>query len=312
MIIYVLGSAAGGGVPQWNCRGANSAAARAGSSAVKPRTQSSLAVSPDGRRWVLLNASPDLREQIGNTPHLHPDLNGPPRNSPIAAVVLTNADVDHVAGLLTLREGHPLAILASSRVLDVLKANPIFNVLDGEKVRRLPMQMNRWVEVLRSNDGLCQLDIRPYPVPGKIALYLEDPEDPSAGPALGTSEGDTIGLEISDGKRSFHYIPGCARVDAALTDRLKGSPLVFFDGTLFTDDELIAQGLLAKTGQRMGHISMSGPQGSLSALSSLDIGRRVFIHINNSNPVLRQDSNERAEVERQGWEIAFDGMELTL
>ena len=273
-----------------------------------PRTQSSLAVSPDGRRWVLLNASPDLREQLGRTPWLHPDPDGPLRNNPIAAVVLTNADVDHVAGLLTLREGHPFTVFAASRVLDVLAANPIFNVLDQVKVKRRAMMIGTPVEVLAGEPG-NRLSVTPFLVPGKIALYLEDA---GAGENLGTADGDTIGLEVSDGVRSFHYIPGCARIDDALRQRLRGSRLVFFDGTLYTDDEMITQGLLHKTGQRMGHISVSGLDGSMAGLASLDISRRVFIHINNSNPVLRENSPERAEVGRQGWGVAFDGMEVTL
>ena len=309
MIIHVLGSAAGGGVPQWNCNGRISAAARSGSGEVFARTQSSLTVSADGKRWVLLNASPDLRHQLAATPALHPHADGPLRNSAIAAVVLTNADVDHITGLLTLREGHAFNVYATSRVLQVLASNSIFNVLDGEKVCRLPIEMDRWIEVLKPQDGFGPLDIRPFLVPGKVALYLEDA---SAGPGLGTSEGDTVGLEISDGHRRLHYIPGCARVDDTLRARLAGAELVFFDGTLFTDDEMIAQGLSQKTGKRMGHISMSGPEGSMAALAGLGIKRRVYIHINNSNPVLREGSAERGLVEAAGWQIAHDGMEITL
>jgi pyrroloquinoline quinone biosynthesis protein B len=309
VIINVLGSSAGGGLPQWNCRAANSAAARLNPGLVVPRTQSSLAVSPDGRRWVLLNASPDLREQIGQTTSLHPDPDGPLRNSPIEAVVLTNADVDHIAGLLTLREGHEFALHATARVLSVLAANPVFGVLDGEKVQRLPMQLERWVEVLRPSGGFGPLDIRAFAVPGKVALYLEDA---SAGPGLGTREGDTIGLEVSDGQSTFHYIPGLAAIDAELKLRLAGSKLLVLDGTLFTDDEMVIQGLSQKTGRRMGHISMSGKEGSLAGLAALGIGRRVYVHMNNSNPVLREGSPERVEVEEAGWEIAFDGMEINL
>lgn len=309
MIISVLGSAAGGGLPQWNCRGANSATARSNQALVKPRTQSSLAVSADGKRWLLLNASPDLREQIGRHAFLHPDSDGPLRNSPIGAVVLTNADVDHIAGLLTLREGHAFGVYASPRVLAVLDANSIFNVLDRQIVDRIPLEVDRPSMVLGGSGSGGQLTVTAFLVPGKVALFLEDK---SSGADLGTRDGDTIGLEISDGASRFHYIPGCAFIDGALRQRLKASPLVFLDGTLFTDDEMIAQGLSQKTGKRMGHISMSGPQGSLAALAGLDIGRRVYIHMNNSNPVLREDSPERAEVERQGWEVAFDGMELRL
>ena len=282
--------------------------ARQDASKLLPRTQSSLAVSPDGRRWVLLNASPDLGEQIRRTPVLQPTPDGPLRNSPLAAVALTNADVDHVAGLLTLREAHSFSIYASRRVLDVLDANPIFNVLDRAKVRRSPMTIDEPIQVLQGPSG-GTLTITPFLVPGKIALYLEDL---FTGGDFGTSDGDTIGLEVSDGRSTFHYVPGCARIDNNLRERLSNSRLVFFDGTLFTNDEMIQQGLLQKTGHRMGHISMSGDEGSVAALADIDIGRRVFIHINNSNPVLREASPERAAVESQGWEIGYDGMELKL
>jgi pyrroloquinoline quinone biosynthesis protein B len=141
-------------------------------------------------------------------------------------------------------------------------------------------------------------------------LYLED----ASGVGFGGREGDTVGLKISEPSSgaAFFYIPGCAAVDAVIASRLRGTRLVLFDGTLYTDDEMIAQSLSSKTGKRMGHISMSGPDGSIAALSKLEIGRQVFVHINNSNPVLREDSPERAAVERAGWEIAFDGMEIRL
>jgi pyrroloquinoline quinone biosynthesis protein B len=303
MIIKVLGSAAGGGFPQANCNCRNCADVRAGKPGLRSRTQSSVAVSRDGERWLLLNASPDIRKQIGATPELAPRAGQPLRSSPIAAVALTNGDVDHVAGLLSLREGLPFSLYASERVLAALAANSIFNVLSQRHVPRVALPLDRSVEV---PGGLA---VKAFVVPGKIALYLEQ-----AGPGFGTREGDSIGLEVSDPVSGavFHYIPGCAGVDAALARRLRGARLVLFDGTLYTDEEMIAQGLSDKTGARMGHISMSGPQGSMAAFASLDVGRRIYVHMNNSNPVLREDSPERAEVERAGWEIAYDGMEIRL
>jgi pyrroloquinoline quinone biosynthesis protein B len=155
------------------------------------------------------------------------------------------------------------------------------------------------------------LTVEAFPVPGKIALYLEDT---TAGGGFGTREGDTVGLRIGDpaSGTSFYYVPACAVVNPALARRLRGAALVLFDGTLYTDDEMIAQGLSTKTGERMGHICMSGRDGSVAAFRPLDVKRRIFVHINNSNPVLRADSPERAEVEATGWEIAFDGMEIHL
>jgi pyrroloquinoline quinone biosynthesis protein B len=302
MIVKVLGSAAGGGFPQANCNCRNCADVRVGKPGLTPRTQSSLAVTGDGERWVLLNASPDIRQQIAATPALAPRPDGGARSSPIAAVALTNADVDHVAGLLSLREGLSFSLYASARVLDALAANSIFNVLGPRHVARMALPLGSRIEV---EAGLA---IGAYPVPGKVALYLEDT---SRGLA---QEGDGIGLEVSDPATgaAFHYIPGCAAVDAALARRLEAARLVLFDGTLYSDDEMITQGLSDKTGQRMGHMSMSGPLGSMAAFAALGVERRVFVHINNSNPVLRDDSPERAEVQRSGWEIAFDGMEIRL
>ena len=308
MVIKVLGSAAGGGFPQWNCNGRNSADVRKGVAGLTPRTQASVAVSADGCQWVLLNAAPDLRQQINNTPALHPVPQGSPRNSPIKAVILTNGDVDAVAGLLTLREGQPFTIYGTARVLDVLASNSIFNVLDPNLVKRVIIELNRPFAV-EGPDGLVGIGVEAFAVPGKVALYLEDA---TAGASLGTKEGDTVGLKVTDtaSRRHFYFIPGCARLDDALRARLEAAPLLFFDGTLYTNDEMIAQGLLNKTGERIGHMNMSGKDGSLEQFAPLDVGRKIYIHINNSNPALRENSRERAAVEAAGWEVSYDGMEI--
>ena len=308
MVIRVLGSAAGGGFPQWNCNGRNSADVRKGTAGLSPRTQASVAVSADGRQWVLLNASPDLRQQINDTPALHPDPQGAPRNSPIKAVVLTNGDVDAIAGLLTLREGQPFTIYGTARVLGVLASNSVFSVLDPHLVKRVTMELGGAFAV-EGPAGPVGLEIEAFPVPGKVALYLEDA---GAGAGLGTQEGDTVGLKVSDPatRHHFFFIPGCAKLDDALRARLKGAPLLFFDGTLYTNDEMIEQGLLNKTGERIGHMNMSGRDGSLTQFAPLDIGRKIFIHINNSNPALRENSRERAAIEAAGWEVSYDGMEI--
>ncbi len=308
MLIKVLGSAAGGGLPQWNCNGRNSAGVRKGAPGLTPRTQASVAVSAGGAEWVLLNAAPDLRQQINGTPALHPAPDGPPRNSPIKAVVLTNGDVDAVAGLLTLREAQPFTVYGTARVLGVLAENSIFDVLDADLVKRVVMEFGRPFAV-EGPSGPIGITIEAFPVPGKIPLYLEDE---TAKGNFGSQEGDTAGLKVTDTAtgRYFFYIPGCARLDDALRARLKGAPLLFFDGTLYANDEMIAQGLLDKTGERMGHINMSGSGGSVAELAPLGIRRKIFIHINNSNPVLRGGSSERAAVESAGWEVSYDGMEV--
>ena len=308
MVIKVLGSAAGGGFPQWNCNGRNSSDVRQGAAGLSPRTQASIAVSADGRQWVLLNATPDLRQQINDTPELYPVPEGGPRNSPIKAVVLTNGDIDAVAGLLSLREGQPFTIYGSARVLDVLASNNIFNVLDPKLVKRVTMELGKPFAV-EGPSGPVGITVEAFPVPGKVALYLEDEK---AGADFGTQEGDTVGLKLTEtaSGRHFFYIPGCAKLDDALRARLAGAPLLFFDGTLYTNDEMIAQGLLNKTGDRMGHMNMTGRSGSVETLGPLNIGRKIFIHINNSNPALREGSPQRAAVEGAGWEVAYDGMEV--
>jgi len=308
MKILILGAAAGGGFPQWNANDGNARRVRAGQ--LPPATQSAIAVSADGEHWTLINASPDLRQQINDNPALHPKPDDGVRASPVAAVVLTNADVDHVAGLLTLREGHPLAIHAHPRVLDVLAANSIFQVLDPDLVARRPLAMDIWHTIRDRAGAPLGLRLRPFAVPGKIALWLED----GAAPGLGTQEGDTIGLEIADEKdgASFFYIPGCAAMTPDLARRLAGARLVLFDGTLWRDDEMIVAGAGAKTGRRMGHISCTGADGSIAAFADLNVARKLFIHINNTNPLLDPQSPERREAKAAGWEVAHDGMEIDL
>ena len=298
MRIIVLGAAAGGGYPQWNSACPVGRRAWQGDPAARWRTQCSLAISADGEGWVLLNASPDLRQQILATSALHPKA--APRHSPIAAVVLTNGDIDHVTGLLTLRESQPFDLYATGAILHVLSVNPIFDALNPAYVGRHRLALDEAIEV-------AGLTILPFAVPGKVALYLERGE-----PVIGAESEDTIGLELRAGGKSFTFVPGCARMTDALAVRLEGAPLVFFDGTLWTDDEMIRSGTGAKTGARMGHISVSGPDGSLAAFAGLNVGRKVYIHINNTNPMLLEDSPERVAVLQAGWEVAHDGMEVHL
>ena len=309
MKIRVLGAAAGGGYPQWNCNHPNSRRARQGDPAARPRTQSSLALSADAENWVLFNASPDLRQQINENHILHPkkDL----RHSPIQAVILTNADVDHVAGLLNLRESQPLFLYGTERVLGVLEANPIFNVLNPQFVRRKTLCLNQPAPIEQPHGGAMGIVIVPFPVPGKVALWLEDE---SKGANLGTVEQDTIALEVrdKDGATKFFYVSACAAMPRQLRERLQGAELVFFDGTLWRDDEMIRSGVGVKTGKRMGHMSISGADGTLAAFEDLGVKRKVFIHINTTNPILLDDSPERAAANAAGWEVAWDGMEIDL
>ena len=303
MIIRVLGSAAGGGFPQINCNCDNCCSARAGMAGFPPRTQTCVAVSPDAQCWTLLGASPDLRQQIAATSALHPKPEKGPRSSPIAAVVLTNGEVNSVGGLLSLREGFAFDLLAPASVLAALAANPMFDVLHPARVRRIPLVPGA------SHIGPSGLQFHAFPVAGKIALHA----DVGARGQI-ADDSDTIGLEVSDPATgaSFFHIPCCAAVDRMLAERLRGARLVLFDGTLYRDDEMIQQGLSEKSGHRMGHISISGPDGAIAALDGLGIARRIFVHINNSNPVLNEGSAERRAIEQAGWEVAFDGMEMRL
>ncbi|RWQ22959.1 pyrroloquinoline quinone biosynthesis protein PqqB [Mesorhizobium sp.] len=310
MHLRIIGSAAGGGFPQWNCNYSLSRAARTGMAGVHSRTQSSVAASADGFGWVLFNASPDIRQQIAATPELQPAGDAPLRSTPIRAVVLTNADVDHIAGLLSLRERQPFAIYATAQVLATLEANSIFNVLDPALVPRRILPPAKELAICDAEGRETGLMIEPFPVPGKIALYLEDRDHPDAN--FNSDAGDTIGVRIAGiGSRgSVFYIPGCARIDAALRARLADAACLLFDGTVYTDDEMIVAGVGQKTGARMGHLAISGESGSIAGLADVKVGRRVFVHINNTNPILDENSAEHAAVKAAGWEIASDGMEM--
>lgn len=305
--VLVLGAGAGGGFPQWNSNSEASRRARSGDLCAQPATQASIAISADGACWFLINAAPDLRQQINANPPLHP-CEGL-RSSPISGIILTNGDVDAVAGLLHLRERTAFRIYAHHRIFSVLDANPIFNVLAPGVVTRQELTSDKEAILLGPGEKDSGLRITPFSVPGKVALFLEDE---AKGANFGTEAGDTIGLEITSpyAKGRIVFIANCATVNEALRQRCRGADLLFFDGTLWRDDEMIRSGEGVKTGKRMGHISMSGPDGSIAGLADLEIGRKVFIHINNTNPTLLSDSRERAETETAGWQIAFDGMML--
>jgi pyrroloquinoline quinone biosynthesis protein B len=305
--VVVLGAAAGGGVPQWNC--GCPICRRARTAPELRSTQASIALSADGEHWYLVNASPDLRQQLIATPQLHPKA-GQLRHSPISGVILTNGEIDAVAGLLSMREGSPFTIYAHEKVLSILKANSIFDVLSGKNVRRQAIEADKAFEPMLPDGAPSGIEILPFAVPGKSAWYLEG----RAHPGGDDGTGDTLGLRIGDKAtgRYFYFLAACAGVTDDLKSRLNGAPLIFFDGTVWRDDELIAAGLSNKTGQGMGHIAMSGDGGAIASLAGLDIGRKMFLHINNSNPALLSDSAERKMAERAGWQIPADGMEITL
>ncbi|MGB8546960.1 MAG: pyrroloquinoline quinone biosynthesis protein PqqB [Xanthobacteraceae bacterium] len=296
MIAVVLGSAAGGGFPQWNCCCPVCRLAWAGDPRVKPRTQASIAVSADGERWLLINASPDLRAQISATPVLHPKADR--RDSPIAAVILTGAEIDQTTGLLTLRERQPFRLLATAATHGFVAGNPMFSALQPDLVPRLTIVPGECFAPLPG------IEAELFSVPGKVPLYLEGDRS--------KNEADVnVGVELRAGTARLVYVPGAAAVPAPIQDRLARADIVLFDGTLYRDDEMILTGTGEKTGRRMGHMPIDGPDGTLVALAGLS-GRRLFIHINNTNPILIEGSPERAHVTAAGWEVAEDGMEIAL
>jgi pyrroloquinoline quinone biosynthesis protein B len=294
----VLGSAAGGGFPQWNCRCPVCRLAWAGDRRVKARTQASLVISANGEDWLLINASPDLPEQLRRSPPLHP--RGETRGSPIMAVLLTGGEIDQVAGLLSLRERQAFTLCAAAETLAVLETNSVFGVLASDVVERRTIALGQRCAF----PGGLEAEL--FAVPGKVPLYLE-----GESPETMSESAGTVGVEVSAGGARLIYIPGAAAVTPAMRERMERADVIFFDGTLFHDDEMIVTKTGTKTGRRMGHMSIDGEGGSLDALKGLR-GRRIYIHINNTNPILVEGSAERAHVIGSGWEIAEDGMEYAL
>jgi pyrroloquinoline quinone biosynthesis protein B len=292
----VLGSAAGGAFPQWNCRCPVCQLAWAGDPRVKPRTQTSLAVSAANGRWTLINASPDLPAQMRATAALHP--RDGVRGSPIDAVVLTGAEIDQIAGLLSLRESTPFALHATPASHAAVAANAMFGAMDAMTRRAV----NPGERFTLAGGIVASL----FMVPGKLPLYLE-----GDAPELDTESAANVGIELQSEGGRLVFVPGAAGVTDAMRERFSRADVLLFDGTLFSDDEMIRSGTGKKTGRRMGHMPIDGEDGSLRALSEIS-AQRIFVHINNTNPVLIDGSPERRKVEAAGWQVAADGMEIVL
>ena len=307
MRVRILGSAAGGGFPQWNCGCTNCSALRAGKFSGKARSQAQVAVSANGQSWFLLGASPDLRVQIEATPELHP--RNSLRQSPIAGAVLASADIDHVLGLLSLRELQPLRIYGSARVIRLLReGNSMFRMLN-----RAPKQVV-WTEIragenleLASADGeklglKCEIvglgsHLPAYAVPGA-----------SAGPGEAT-----LGLILeSHSGRRMAYMPAVREIDEELPGRLDSTDLLLFDGTFWSDDELIRVQGSGQTARQMGHVPVGGRGGSLQKLAGLRRPLKIFVHVNNTNPMLDESGAEFRMVRQAGWEVAEDGWRFEL
>jgi pyrroloquinoline quinone biosynthesis protein B len=306
MKIRVLGSAAGGGFPQWNCGCPNCRGVRGGELKARARTQESIAVSADGDNWFLLNASPEIRAQIEGFPRLHPRG---PRDSPIAGILLTNGDLDHCLGLLSLRESHPLQIYATDRVRrGFTEANVLYKTLErfsGQTTWRA-LQPGEEQELGFLDGRTSGLDVTALAVPGQPPLHLRGRFAP--GPE------DNVAFRIRDraNGRCMIYLSGVAAVTPAVVAGIAGTQCVFFDGTFWAADELIALGLGDKRAEDMAHLPIGGTSGSLALLANIQVPRRYFIHINNTNPILREDSAEHAAVEAAGWRAAYDGLEFEL
>jgi pyrroloquinoline quinone biosynthesis protein B len=307
MKIVVLGSAAGGGFPQWNCNCRNCAGLRKGTLRATARTQSSIAVSSDGKDWVLVNASPDILAQIRATPALQPapHLACPSRDSGIAAVMLMDAQIDHVTGLLMLREGKPLPLYCTTPVWHELNSGlplaPVLSHYCGVHWHELPVESGT-----TQVPGIDGIRFTPLALSSKAPPYSLHREHPEIG--------DNIGLLIEDtetGKSAF-YAPGLGAIDPQVEGAMRKADCVLVDGTFWSADEMIALGFSRKSAADMGHLPQSGEAGMIAVLDSLGERRKVLIHINNTNPILDDDSEQRAILTRHGIEVAFDGMEISL
>jgi pyrroloquinoline quinone biosynthesis protein B len=296
--VRILGSAAGGGFPQWNCHCPTCEAAREGVRA-QPRTQSSLAVRGAEGPWFLVNASPDARQQLeGLTPAEVDGVRAPP----IAGVLLTDAEIDHTAGLLLLREsGTPVRVFGDEGVERALRSGyPVLAILErycGVEWQTLEPERARPLEG-------SSLAVEPFEAGGDAPRYLSGSD----------VELQATGLVFRDraGGGVVTYAPGLARLDDAVLTRFASSDLVLVDGTFWRDDELARLGISARSARDMGHVPLSGESGTLEALARLERPRKVLVHINNTNPILLEDSPERDAVHRAGVEVAYDGLEITL
>ena len=314
MLVKILGSAAGGGFPQWNCACPNCRAVRAGTFRGKARTQTQVAVSADGRDWFLLGASPDLRAQIEAAPELHPRVDEGPngvRQSPIAGAVLVNADVDHTLGLLLLRELQPLRVHATKSVRRILtKDNSMFAML-----QRVSNQVN-WIEflpgakfpLLTPSGADSGLRVQSLPLGNHFPAYVS-PVRLSQLPPLESSLG--LLIDSPSGKR-LAYMPAVPRIDELLLKHFESADVLLFDGTFWNQEELIEIQGSGQTAADMGHVPVSSDGGSLSRLAQVRRPRKIYLHINNTNPMLDEAGPQHRAVRDAGWEIAEDGWQFDL
>jgi pyrroloquinoline quinone biosynthesis protein B len=308
MFLRTLGSAAGGGFPQWNCACPNCSGLRAGTLAAKSRTQAQLAVSADATTWYLFGASPDLRSQIEAAPPLHP--RDGTRQSPIAGVVLASADLDHVLGLLLLRELQPLRLHATASIRRILREdNSMFRMLNriDPQVEWTDFRPGESFPLFSARGEDSGLRVQAFSLGERYPAYVS----PQQSSALAPGEA-SLGLIISSQGKSAGYFPAVPQIDPTLLQTLETLDLLFFDGTFWTDDELIRVQGSGQTACQMGHVPVSSTHGSLYRLATLRKPRKIFVHINNTNPMLDEAGPEYLEVRNAGWEIAEDGWQFEL
>ncbi|WP_100640851.1 pyrroloquinoline quinone biosynthesis protein PqqB [Marinobacter salexigens] len=305
MYIHILGSAAGGGFPQWNCNCANCDGFRKGTLNAHARTQSSIAISEDGERWILCNASPDIRAQLASCEAMQPAR--ALRDTGINAVLLFDSQVDHTTGLLTLREGLPLDVWCTAQVKDDLSSGfPLFPML-----KHWNGGLN-WREVPASEFSSFTIPCAPSLKLTAIPLLSNAP--PYSPRRDNPHPGDNIGIFIQDTRtgQNVLYAPGLGQTDARILSWMRKADVLMVDGTVWHDDEMIRQEVGTKTGQDMGHLAQSGPGGMIEVLDTMPAKRKILIHINNTNPILNEDSPERAQLAEHGIEVAWDGMQIEL
>jgi pyrroloquinoline quinone biosynthesis protein B len=309
MRVEILGTAAGGGFPQWNCACRNCRSLRNGTFRGRPRTHLQVAVSSDGISWFLLNASPDLRTQIEANPFLHP--RGGERHSPISGVLLTSADLDQSLGLLLLRERQPLQVFATASIRRILREdNSMFSMLHRtlDQARWNDIVPDTAFELSSATGEQSGIECLPVTVATRFPSYVT----PKRAAELEPNEA-VVGIILRSGSgKRLGYFPVVAHLDPLLLQQLDLLDVLLFDGTFWTDDELIRLQQGGQTALEMGHIPVSSPGGSLDALSGLRCPRKILVHINNTNPLLDESGPECREVRERGWEIAEDGCRLDL
>jgi pyrroloquinoline quinone biosynthesis protein B len=314
MRVKILGSSAGGGFPQWNCACLNCRGVRDGTFHGKARTQTQVAITQDGQNWFLLGASPDLRAQIEATPELHPRAQPDaetPRQSPIAGVVLANADLDHVLGLLLLRELHPLRIHTTASVRRILREdNTMFGMLErvANQASWKDFTPGASFALLTAAEEDSGLRGRAVSLETHFPAYVSGARRDQLAPRE-SSLGFVI--DSASGKR-LAYMPAVPEIDDALLGEFESADLLFFDGTFWSDDELIRTQGSGNTARQMGHVPVSSAEGSLKKLAGLRRPRKIYLHINNTNPMLDESGPEYRQVREAGWEIAEDGWQFDL